>query len=283
MSRSIEQIYEMKMGLLKDNIQSKAQKEKARINFSVKNNFKQYTQNTLTSKPYTGKINLSKYINLISVSNSSFGNKNYSFKYNSYLGVDEKKLEPYAAQKTNLDKLKTNYCLASSNNNAQNSSKYSQGIKLFANKNIDQKIRNKILELQKITNIEDLVIDKEDTQRAHEISRDNTQRMPKTSRNSETINNKMKSKFNLNIISLKKNINNHKKNSSILTMQNKLKIQSTIKELKKFKFSNNDYKKKITLKKDTYCNTFLDISHEKDKIIENPQPPPDPVTINISP
>ena len=66
-------------------------------------------------------------------------------------------------------------------------------------------------------------------------------------------------------------------------MQNKLKIQSTIKELKKFKFSNNDYKKKITLKKDTYCNTFLDISHEKDKIIENPQPPPGPVTINISP
>lgn len=283
MSRSIEQIYEMKMGLLKDNIQSKAQKEKARINFSVRNNFKQYTQNTLTSKPYTGKINLSKYINLISVSNSSFGNKNYSFKYNSYLGVDEKKLEPYAAQKTNLDKLKTNYCLASSNNNAQNSSKYSQGIKLFANKNIDQKIRNKILELQKITNIEDLVIDKEDTQREHEISRDNTQRMPKTSRNSETINNKMKSKFNLNILSLKKNINNHKKNSSILTMQNKLKIQSTIKELKKFKFSNNDYKKKITLKKETYCNTFLDISYEKDKIIENPQPPPGPVTINISP
>ena len=283
MSRSIEQIYEMKMGLLKDNIQSKAQKEKAKINFSVKNNFKQYTQNTLTSKPYTGKINLSKYISLISVSNSSFGNKNYSFKYNSYLGVDEKKLEPYTAQKTNLDKLKTNYCLASSNNNAQNSSKYSQGIKLFANKNIDQKIRNKILELQKITNIEELVIDKEDTQRDHEISRDNSQRMPKTSRNSETIKNKMKSKFNLNILSLKKNINNHKKNTLILTMQNKLKIQSTIKELKKFKFSNGDYKKKITLKNDKYCNTFLDVSHEKDRIIENHQPPPGPVTVNISP
>ena len=84
MSRSIEQIYEMKMGLLKDNIQSKAQKEKAKINFSVKNNFKQYTQNTLTSKPYTGKINLSKYISLISVSNSSFGNKTTSSKLKKF-------------------------------------------------------------------------------------------------------------------------------------------------------------------------------------------------------
>lgn len=271
MSRSIEKIYQMKMGLLKDNIQSKAQKEKEKINFSAKNNFRRYTQNKLTNKPYTGKINLSKYINLISVSNSSFGNKNYSFKYNSFLGVDEKKLEPYTTQKSNLDKLKINYCLSSSND-TKDSLKSSQGIKIFENSNIDQKIRNKILELQKISNIEDSHHDKAETQRDRDLSTDDTPRMPKTSRNSEAVKNKVKSKFNLNILSLKKNINNHKKNSSILTIQNKLKIQSAIKELKKFNFSNNAYKKKITLKKDTYCNTFLDTSQEKDKIVESPQP-----------
>lgn len=230
MTTTKEKILQLRMSFFKDNYSNNL------INKKI-NNFKHYINN----KP-TNKVRLSNYINALSV--TSFENKKY------YMGIDEKKIEKYIDKQSSINLIKRRYLIKSNNNY---SIPLNYNIQQFKeSKDINTNIRKKILDLEKISCIKDNQNEGED----------NTQRKGRTERKSEDISVRISSLLNL----INDKENKEKENSiklyranSYRSLENNQKIKTTIKQLKKFNFS-NCYKHTPSYKPLTHrnqVNTFL--------------------------
>ena len=232
MATTKEKILQLRMSFFKDNYSNNL------INKKI-NNFKHYVNN----KP-TNKERLSKYFNAMSMSHgTSFENKKY------YMGIDEKKIEKYIDKQSTINLMKRGYLIKSNNNY---SIPLNYNIQQFKeNKDINTNIRKKILDLEKISCIKD-----------SNEAEDNSQRKGRTERKSEEMSARISSLLNL----INDKENKERENSiklyranSYRSLENNQKIKTTIKQLKKFNFSNS-YKHTPSYKPLTHrnkVNTFL--------------------------
>lgn len=237
MTTTKEKLLQMRMSLFKDNYSN------ILINKKI-NNFK---QNVVSNNSY--QVKLSNYINALSLSHAtSFNNKKFYYGVKNFVRIDDKKIEKYIDKQKTLDIMKRGY-LIKSNDNYSIPMNYSlQQIK--ENKDINSNIRKKILDIEKISNI-----DKKEED-------DNYQRKGRTERNSEQLSDRISSILNIIEDKEQKEKENNLqlcRANSYRSIQTNQKIKTTIKQLKKFTFSTS-YKHTPSYKPVTHRNqknTFL--------------------------